>query len=80
MLFNVYFWERERVREQVSMSGGEAEREEDTESEAGSALSCQHRAWCEARTHKLRDHDLGWSQMLNQLSHLGTPGHNDFFK
>ena len=36
------------------------------------ALSCQYRAWCGAWTHKLRDHDLSWSQMLNQLSHLGA--------
>ena len=36
------------------MSNGGAEREEDTESEAGSkALSCQHRAQREAQSHKL---------------------------
>ena len=32
----IYFWERERDRQ--STSGGRAEREEDTESEAGSML------------------------------------------
>ena len=37
------------------------------------ALSCQHRARCGARTHGLRDHDLSWSQTLNQLNHPGAP-------
>ena len=63
------------------------ERQRDTECEQGrgrergrhriwsrlQALSCQHRAWCGARTHKLRDHDLSWSQKLNWLSHPGAP-------
>ena len=64
----IYFWERDNV------SRGGAEREGDTESEAGSrpALSCQHRAQCGAWTHELRDHDLSWSQTLNQLSHPGA--------
>ena len=37
------------------------------------ALSCQHRAWWEAQTHKMWDHDLSQSQMLNWLSHPGVP-------
>ena len=36
------------------------------------ALSCQHRARHEARTHGPRDHDLSWRWMLKQLSHPGT--------
>ena len=54
--------------------GGGPEREGDTESEAGSRLpSCQHRAGRGARTHKLQDHDLSQSLMLNWLSHPGAP-------
>ena len=37
------------------------------------ALSCQHRAWHRARTHRPQDHDLSWSQTLKRLSHPGTP-------
>ena len=51
------------------MNGRRAEREGDTEFEAGSRLW----AWCGAQTHKLRDHDLSQSWMLNQLSHPGAP-------
>ena len=36
-------------------------------------LSCQHRAPCGARTHKVWYHDLSQSRMLNWLSHWGTP-------
>ena len=36
------------------------------------APSCQHRARCGARTRQPRDHDLS-CQMLNRLSHPGTP-------
>ena len=36
-------------------------------------LSCQHRAWCGARTHELWDHDLSRRWMLNCLSHPGRP-------
>ena len=35
-------------------------------------LSCQHRAWCGARTYEQWDHDLSWSWTLNRLSHLGA--------
>ena len=41
------------------------------------ALSCQHRARCRVRTHKLQHHDRSQSRMLNQLSYPGTP---DSFK
>ena len=37
------------------------------------ALSCQHRAWRGAWTHRLWDHDLSRSWMLNRLSHPGAP-------
>ena len=42
------------------MSGGGAEREGDTESEAGcrQSMSCQHRAGLGAQTHRPQDHDL----------------------
>ena len=36
-------------------------------------LSCQHRAQCRAQTHKLWDHVLNQSQMLNWMSHPGAP-------
>ena len=65
----IYFWDRERQ----SMNGGGAEREGDTESEAGSRLSCQHRALRGAHTHRPWDHDLSWSWKPNRLSHPGTP-------
>ena len=37
------------------------------------APSCRHRARCGAWTHKLWDHDLNRSRMLNRLSHPGAP-------
>ena len=50
--FNVYSFLRDRERQSTSRGG--AEREGDTESEAGSSpLSCQHRARCGTRTHEL---------------------------
>ena len=70
--FNVYFWERQ------------TDRQTDTKPEQGSgrkrerknprhAPHCQHRARCEALTHKLWDHDMSRSQMPNQPSHPGAP-------
>ena len=41
-------------------------------------LSRQHRTQCRAWTHKLWDHDLSQSWMLNQLSHPGVPTHEPF--
>ena len=65
----IYFWERERERARVNLSGGGAETGGDTESKAG--LSCQHRARLRARTHE-PDHDLSQSLTLNLLSHPGA--------
>ena len=47
--------------------GSERERENPKQ-----ALRGQRRARCGARTHEPRDHNLGQSQTLNQLSHAGT--------
>ena len=47
-------------------------REQETE-DPKQALGWQQRAQYEAWTHKLRDYDLKWSQMLNRLSHPGDP-------
>ena len=59
----VYFWERGRQ----STSGGGAEREGDTESEAGSRL------WAFST-----ESDAGLERM-NLLSHSGTPGRQYFY-
>ena len=69
--YNVYFWERERMR--MRMSGGGVEREGDRIQSRLQALSHQHTAWCEAETHKPWDHDLSPSWLLNHLSHPGAP-------
>ena len=66
IFLNVYFWERERQRDR------ETECERGRGRERGrhriwirlQALSCQHRAWCGARTHELWDHDLRWNWHL----------------
>ena len=42
--------------------------------------SCQHRAWRRARTHKLWDYDLSWSQAFDWLSHPGAPPLPSFLK
>ena len=60
-----FIFERERKRERA---GGGADRIRNRLQ----ALSCQHRAWCGAQTHKPWDHDLSQSQMLNRLSHPGA--------
>ena len=54
------------------MSRGGAEREGDTESEAGSRLQASAQRLHGARTHDLEDHDLSRRQMFTQLSHPGT--------
>ena len=66
--------ERERERERQRASGAGAEREGDTESEAGSRL------WAVStdpnmglKLTECEKHDLSQCQMLNQLSHTGTP-------
>ena len=66
----IYFWDRERQ----SMNGGGSERGRHRIWNRLQALSCQHRAWCGARTHGPQDHDLSRSRPLNRLSHPGAPG------
>ena len=60
--FNVYLFSRERQSE--SRLG--AERQGDRICSRLQALSCQHRALHWARAHRRWDHELRWSQMLNQ--------------
>ena len=70
LIFNVYLF----LKERQNVKGGGAERERDTESEAGSRLLAVHTGPKHgAQTHKPRNHDLSQSQKLNQLSHPGTP-------
>ena len=67
--------ERERGRKGVRVWADEGQREGDTESKAGSrlqAVSTEPDTGLE-QTHELWDHDLSWSQMLNQLSHPDSP-------
>ena len=68
--FNGYSFLRDRLHERGRGWGGERERIWSRLQ----ALSCQHRTWHRAWTHELWDHDLSQSWVLNQLSHLGTPG------
>ena len=59
---------------ETELDGGGTERERETQNPNRlQALNCQHRARCGAWTHELWDHDLSWSQTLNQRSHSGTP-------
>ena len=70
-LMFIYFRERERQR---GNKGG-AEREGDTESQAGSrhwAISTEPKAGLKL-TNERWDRDLSWSQTLNQRSHPGAP-------
>ena len=64
-------WSRERERER--------ERERPRIQSRLPALSCQHRARRGAQTHELRDHNLGQSQSLNQLSHPGAPSPSYYY-
>ena len=66
-----YFWER--ASELKHELGKGRERWRHRIWSGLQALSCQHRIQCGARAHKLWDHDLRRSQMLNQLSHPGAP-------
>ena len=69
----VYFWDRAKDRVQVCVGEGRDRKRGRRRIRSGlQALSCQHRAWCGAQTHELRDHDLSQSQTLNQLSHPGA--------
>ena len=67
-----YFWERQRESEQ----GRGRERGRHRIQSRLQALSCQHGAQSRAQTHKLWDHDLSWSRMLNPLGHPGAPHMN----
>ena len=73
-LMFIYFWPRERDRAWAGR-GIEREREIGRHKIQSrlQALSCQHRAWHEARTHGVQDQDLSRCRTLNQLSHPGTP-------
>ena len=53
------------------MDGGGADREGDTESEAGSGLSAQ--SLMRGSNPQTVRHDLSQSQTLNHLSHSGAP-------
>ena len=67
----LFLRERQRAREHTSGVG--AEREGDTESEAGSrlqAVNTEPEAWLELT--ELQDHDLSQSRTLNRLSHPGA--------
>ena len=67
----IYFWEWGRERQ--STSGGGEERRRHRVQRRLQALSCHHKAWCRAPTHRPRDYDLSRSQTLNRLSHPGVP-------
>ena len=67
-----YLFLRERDTECQPGRGRERERKRHGIWSRLQALSCQHRAQHGTWTHKLQDHDLSWSWMLNRLSHLGA--------
>ena len=77
--FNVrLFFERETECEQESRvwaaeRKGDRIRKKQGDRSRLQALSCLHRAWCGARTHKVGDHDLSRSRTLSWLSHSGVP-------
>ena len=60
----IYFWKREKVWVEKRQRERRREREDPKQ-----AACCQCRTWHWAQTHKLWDHDLSRSQMLNRLSH-----------
>ena len=68
--FNIYLLLRDRDKAWA----GEEQSEEETQNRSRlQAPSCWHRARLGTRTHKLRDHALSQSQMLNLLNHPGAP-------
>ena len=69
-VFNVYSFLRQRETEHER---GGSERGRHRIWNRLQALSCQHKAQRGARTHRLWDHDLSRSQMLNRPSHPGAP-------
>ena len=74
-LFIYLFIERERAW----VEEGQRERRRHRIQSRLQALSCQHRAWCGARTHKSWDCDLNRSRILNWLSHPGAPSFFPFY-
>ena len=66
----IYFWDRERQ----SRNGGGSERGSHRIWNRLQALSCQHRAWRGAWTHKPWDHEF------NRLSHPGVPSYSLFYQ
>ena len=68
------FWETDRVRVERDRERGRHRIRSRLQ-----ILSCQHRAWHGAWTHKPWDHDLRWSRTLNWLSQPGAPGHQHFW-
>ena len=71
LFFNVHLFLRQRETEHERGRGRERGRHRIWS--RFQALSCQHRTRHGARTHEPRDHDMSWSQKLNQLSHPGAP-------
>ena len=69
LIRKIFIWGREKDRRGRRRG---REREADRIRSRLQALSCQHRARRGARAHRLRDHDLSQSRMLNQLSHPGA--------
>ena len=64
----IYFWLKETEHKRKCRERGRHRVQSRLQ-----ALSCQHRAQCGARTHRLQDHDLSRSRTLNRLSHPGAP-------
>ena len=70
-VFYVYLFFRER--QSTSKGQAEGERGKDRLQSRLQALSCQHRAWCGAQTHKMQGHGLSRSRTPNLLSRSGAP-------
>ena len=70
-----YFWKTERETYRAWAAEGHRERDGGRHKIWSwlQASSCQHRAWCRARTHEIQDHDLSQSRTFNWLSHPGAP-------
>ena len=69
----MFISERERDRQTEHEQGKGRERGRHRIRSKVQALSCQHRAWYGAWTHKTWDRDLSRSWMLNSLSHPSAP-------
>ena len=68
----MFIFERERERQAECQCLRGTERGSHRIQSRLQALSCQHRARCQAQTHKQWYHDLSQSRTLNQLRHPGT--------